>query len=293
MIITELYNGQGLGNQLWCYFVLRCIALKNNYEFGIQCPERFKGKDLMRIDFGNIIQGGSGPEGGPPQTLPININKYYKEKTVRHPNSGIDVSPLDENLLNIEDNTKIDGTMQSMKYIEPYREKIKTWFNLKYNFKFDELDENACLIHIRGGDFRFSSAFLEKDYYDNAINKMKEKNSNMKFYIITDDVNYVECIYPNIKILGGSYFRVPDKHKASHHIGGPIELDWSMLNVAKNVIMSASSFSFWPVWLNDDVYVIAPMYWAAHNENKGYWSCGDSMVKGWHFLNKNQELLTY
>ena len=43
MIITELYDGQGLGNQLWCYVTTRVIAKKNGYDFGIQSPEKFKG----------------------------------------------------------------------------------------------------------------------------------------------------------------------------------------------------------------------------------------------------------
>jgi hypothetical protein len=293
MIINELYHGQGIGNQLWCYFVTRCIAYKNNYEFGIKSPEKFKGKEFMEIDFGKEVIGGEGPEGGPPLSLPLDVNKYYKESLIRHPESNIDISSLDENLLNIEDNTKIDGGMQSVKYIQPYKDKIKTWFKFKHDFNFKELNENICLIHIRGGDFRYSSAFLDKNYYDNAIKRMKEKNSNIEFYILTDDVNYAKTIYPNIKIIGGSSFNTPDENKASHHIGGSIVPDWMMLNATKNAIISASSFSFWPVWLNNEVNVIAPMYWAAYNQNQGYWSCGDSKVSGWEFLNKDGKFEIY
>ena len=43
MLTTEIYRGSGIGNQLWNYVVTRLIAEANGYEFGIQCPERWKG----------------------------------------------------------------------------------------------------------------------------------------------------------------------------------------------------------------------------------------------------------
>jgi hypothetical protein len=36
MIMTEMYHGQGLGNQLFCYVTTRCIAADKNVEFGLK-----------------------------------------------------------------------------------------------------------------------------------------------------------------------------------------------------------------------------------------------------------------
>ena len=36
MIATEILKGQGLGNQLFCYIVTRCVALDRNLSFGIK-----------------------------------------------------------------------------------------------------------------------------------------------------------------------------------------------------------------------------------------------------------------
>jgi hypothetical protein len=77
MIVTELYEGQGFGNQLWCYVVTRIIAKKNGYKFGIKSPEKFKGKEFLNLDFGQKVIGGTGPEGGPPTSLPEGIEYYY------------------------------------------------------------------------------------------------------------------------------------------------------------------------------------------------------------------------
>ena len=47
MIINELYNGSGLGNQLWRYTVTRVIADRNGYDFGIMNPQKFKASGIL------------------------------------------------------------------------------------------------------------------------------------------------------------------------------------------------------------------------------------------------------
>jgi hypothetical protein len=295
MIVTELYDGQGLGNQLWCYVVTRIISEKNGYDFGVMGMNKFKGRDFMTIDIGTEVIGGEGPEGGPPTTLPETIDFYYKEKIERHPQSNIDVTKFDNNLLDIKDNTKIDGTMQSYNYVKDYKEKIKTW--IKVNdiepYKKYSSDE-ICIIHIRGGDFKGSIAMLYSSYYNNCINEVKKIKHNMLFYIVTDDVRTAKTILPNIPIIGSSSTNINDKNKASHHIGGPINIDYYILNNAKNVIMSASSFGWWAVWTNNlNPKVIAPKYWAAHKEDSGYWSCGESLISGWDYMGANGKLYSH
>lgn len=58
MIVTELYDGQGLGNQLWSYVVTRVLALDRGFEFGIINPEKFKGSSFLSLDFGKQVLGG-------------------------------------------------------------------------------------------------------------------------------------------------------------------------------------------------------------------------------------------
>ena len=278
MLITEMYNGDGLGNQLWSYVVTRVSADLNGYDFGVMSIEKFKGKEFIDLDFGKP---------------PVNIINYYQEKMTRHPNS-IDITKFDPEIFLINDNTKIAGYLQSSAYIEPYRDKIKKWFKIKNGYQVDGYSEdNICIIHIRGGDFLVSSAYLSQDYYRNAIRYMLEKNKAMRFFIVTDDVGYSQSLLPEIEIIGGATFGSLDTNNANHHVGGPIWIDWLLLNKCKNVIISASSFSFWPVWLNDNVNVIAPMFWGDHKNSDGYWSCGDSLMRGWTYLNREGELYSY
>jgi hypothetical protein len=265
----------------------------NSYEYGIMSTEKFKGKEFLNLDVGNLVSGGMGPEGGPPTKLPDTIDNYYSEVLTRHPNS-LDISRFDPNLYGVNDNTKIDGNMQSIDYIKDHKDVIKTWFEIKEGFNVDELDDDTCIIHIRGGDFMRSSAVLGSEYYQRGVKYMLEQNSNMKFAIVTDDVNYANRLLPEIPIIGGSATNTHDKNKAGHHIGGPIWMDWLILNKCKNAIISASSFSFWPIWLNSDIInVIAPMYWADYKKSDGYWSCGDSLIENWTYLHRNGNVYDY
>lgn len=295
MIITEFYNGQGLGNQLWCYFVTKTIAKLNNYKFGIMSPHKFKGKEFMQLDFGESVIGGFGPEGGPPNILPNSITNYYKEKTEHHPISRLDISGQDLNLLNLLDNTKIDGTMQSYLYIKEHRKEIIESIKIQENKKVTiEDNSNSCFIHVRGGDFKGSSAILYEDYYKNAMQYFIDVNKNMKFYFVTDDFHFCRSILKNVEPTGSCLLQEQDINKANHHLGGPIWMDYSILNNAENIIMSASSFGWWPVWTNKNAKnIIAPKYWAAFKQSDGYWSCKDSIVENWNYMDKDGKMFKY
>ena len=59
MIGTEFLDGQGLGNQLFCYVTARAIAEENGYEFGTAGQECFavnihsnRGMYFMDVDLG-------------------------------------------------------------------------------------------------------------------------------------------------------------------------------------------------------------------------------------------------
>jgi hypothetical protein len=294
MIVTELYDGQGLGNQLWCYAALRCCAKDLGFDFGVMTTEKFKGKEFLDLDFGKSVTGGSGPEGGPPSSLPDGIEHYFTEKKIDHPTAKILISKLDPNFYKISDNTKIDGNFQSIDYVKNHKEDLKKWIRIKEEKNITDFSNpSICVIHIRGGDFLGSSAYLDSNYYHNAVSKMKEINPEMKFVVVTDDVLYSKRIFPDYEIVGGSSLGESDQFKASHHLGGPIWMDWSILLNSRNTIISASSFSWWPTWLNDDSNVIAPKYWGDFKRSNGYWSCGDSLIPGWNYLDRDGNFFSY
>ena len=294
MICTELYDGQGLGNQLWCYAVTRTIATDRSLDFGIQSMNKFKGKMFMDIDPGQSPMGGEGPEGGPPTVLPDGILNYYKERTTIHPTVNCDISKLDPQLQLVPDNTKIDGTMQSEDYILHRKDEISSWFKPNVKHEID-LPDDVCIIHVRGGDFAHQTeVFLQPSYYANAVNYMRSKHGDLRFLCVTDHPALVNAILPGLPIVGSATTRTRDTIAASHHLGGPIEIDYTIMNRAKFLIIPNSSFSWWAAWTNSSIKdVIAPMYWARSNISDGYWSNGDSLVRGWNFLDRNGVVKDY
>jgi hypothetical protein len=280
MIITEMYKGQGLGNQLACYITIRTIALDNGFEFGVMRPDRFKGKDFFEnIDYGNVVEGGDGPEGGPPTTLPDGIKHYYREAALKHQPSNSDIRGYDQGLMNVIDNTKVDGLMQGEQYFLHRRNEIKDWLKVKAEYDCsDYADDNTCIINFRGGEYsRVPEFFLDKNYWADAIRKMLDINNFLRFIVITDDVLTAKKMFPNYAVFHFS-----------------IGKDFSIIKNAHYLILSNSSFGWFPAWINKNLkFCIAPKYWARHNFSDGYWSLGYNLTSGWKYLDRSGMLFSY
>jgi len=267
MIITEIYNGMGLGNQLANIVTTRCIALDNGYEWGIAHQERFKGHSFMTLDFGKPVIGGHTPvEGQAPSELPEGIERYYREKTTLHAN-GSDISGYDDYLRKIPDNTMVHGLMQGSDYFIHRRAEIREWL------KTEPLDvpENVCVLAFRGGEYVWvKDFFLPSSYWENAMEKMKKVRPDIVFRVVTDDVITAKQFFPDLEI--------------THEIGH----DWRSIHNAPYVILSNSSFGFFPAWLSLKLkYCIAPKYWGRFNISDGYWSIDQNYTQGWNYLDRD------
>jgi hypothetical protein len=279
MIVTEFYKGQGLGNQLACYITTRVIAKDKGYDFGIMHPENFKGSNFFKLDYGTKVIGGHGPEGGPPYKLPEGIKYYYNEKKITHPENGADIRLYDKDLIDILDNTKIDGLMQDEQYILHRKDEIREWLKVKEKYEcFDYANENTCVINFRGGEYtRHKDFFIDKNYWINAINNMLKINENFRFIVITDDTYTAKKFFPNYDVFHFS-----------------IAKDYVIIKNAKYLILSNSSFAWFPAWLNKDLkFCIAPKYWGRYNTSDGYWSLGQNITNGWMYQDKEGKLYDY
>ncbi len=279
MIVTEIYNGQGLGNQLWCYVVTRVIAKNKGYDFGIKSPEKFKCNDFLSLDFGRPVVGGTGPEGGPPHTLPEGIQHYYRERKITHPVNGVDIRMYDQNLVNISDNTKIDGIMQDEQYIIHRKDEIREWLRVKKEYECNDFSsDDICVINFRGGEYvHIKNVFLLQKYWDDAIAQMLKINSRFRFIVITDDVVTAKKFFPNFDVF---HFNIGK--------------DYSIINRARYLILSNSSFAFFPAWLNENLkFCIAPKYWSQYNTSDGFWGCSYNITAGWHYLDREGKLQDY
>ena len=314
MIVSEIYNGSGLGNQLWNIIATRCIAEHRGFRWGVRRDitnsgfgnaktssvglKTFKGcQFLPNIDFGDEVIGGvTHIEGQEPAELPKGIEYYARERWDPYPSSlhhlqNEDAMIYDDMLYNtIPDNTKVDGTFQRLRYINDRRNDITEW--LKPNITITEYsNDDFCVIQFRGGEYLITSAWCPPEYYRMAADRMLEINPNMKFGVITDDPENARKYIPWASIIGSSVSG--DIDPLAHlqgtgfyeYNGGPIGIDYSILNNAVHSIITSSTFSFWPAWTNTKAKtIIAPKYWFDYKRSNGYWRGDDNIVDDWMYI---------
>jgi hypothetical protein len=322
MIISEIYNGSGLGNQLWNIISLRCIAENRGFRWGVKRDssnsaqgtsnssfiglKTFKGcQFLPNIDFGDEVIGGvTHLEGQEPLELPEGIDYYARERwdpypETMHPLKNEDAMIYDDLLYNtIPDNTKIDGTFQRLRYINDRRNDIIEWLKPSINITEYSKDD-FCVIQFRGGEYLITSAWCPSEYYKMSADQMLKINPSMKFGVITDDPENAKKFIPWAPIIGSSVSDVKDP--LSHlqgtgfyeYTGGPIGIDYSILNNAVYSIITSSTFSFWPAWTNiKSKTIIAPKYWNDYKRSDGYWRGDDNIVDDWTYLDKNGKIMS-
>ena len=265
MIATEFYKGQGIGNQLWCYVTTRVIAKDRGFDFGVIHPENFLGTDFFeKIDFGKEVEG---------------IKNHYEERKIIHPFSGADIRTYDEGLVNVADNTKIDGCLQDEQYIIHRKSEIKDWLKVKKEYDcYDYSSNDICVINFRGSGYvQEKDFFLYPKYWKDAVRNIRKINPNFKFVVITEDVKTAKKFFPDFEVFHFS-----------------IAKDYSIIKNAKYLVLSNSSFAQFPVFTSENLkYAIAPKYWARHNISDGYWSLGYNIMTELTYQDRRGNLEDY
>lgn len=232
------HEGSGLGNQLFRYVATRVLATDKGCDWGMMCPWLFKGASFMQIDLG--------------LTPPTDTNlarfvgyKSFVEKRVDN-EQGVDIRGYDPEVNFVEDNTIIDGEFQDSRYFMHRIDEVREWL------KVEPLDipNDLCVVGFRGGEYKvFPDLYLTKEYWDEAITKMRAINPAMRFEVHTDDPEEAKKFFPDFPCIQD------------------IGLNWRSVRYAKYLIIANSSFYILPALLNQDLKVkpIAPRYWARRN----------------------------
>ena len=126
-----------------------------------------------------------------------------------------------------------------------------------YKIAQDIINSKSVSMHVRRGDF-----LLERNkkhqvdlstYYSNAIKEVSKNYSNPKFFIFTDDLDW---IYKN-NLIKSNYVFVNINQKINSF------LDMQLMSLCKVNIIANSSFSWWGAWLNNNIdkTIFAPKDW--------------------------------
>ena len=69
--------------------------------------------------------------------------------------------------------------------------------------------------------------------------------------------------------------------------------DYTVIKNAHYLILSNSTFAFFPAFTSDTVkYIIAPKYWARHNVSDGYWASEQNIYSDFVYMDRKGKLFT-
>jgi hypothetical protein len=154
----------------------------------------------------------------------------------------------------------------NQKLFEKIKSELIADFTLKDNY-IDMIDESYIYkikksvgIHIRGGDYisRFSEIYYKpnRQYYIDAVKRIKNVDAINKVYIFTNDKPYVE--YLNLPF---NYEIINDDYEDYQQ--------FYLLSQCKHKVIANSGFSWWAAWLGvKPGLVIRPVYYFNPNNEK-------------------------
>ncbi|KAA6342565.1 O-antigen biosynthesis glycosyltransferase WbnK [termite gut metagenome] len=158
------------------------------------------------------------------------------------------------------------GTFQSEKFFEDIKNQIRHDFEFmpfadKRNNERKQrmIEENSVAIHVRKGlDYNKNiiKGCCNITFYHKAIEYIKTHVNNPKFYVFTDNIDWVKTNFQRFNL---NYTLID---------GNPISgygnwIDMQLMSCAKHNIIANSTYSWWGAWLNSnpDKIVIAPLKW--------------------------------
>ena len=204
MIVTELYDGQGLGNQLWVYCACRSIADQLGYPFSILSPEKFKAADFLDLDFGVTNQEwGSGSDPLRPFTCapPFHL---FRERMFFDPDLDYVASAFDESVCSLPPGTKSKAFFRAKDFFG-HLERCSAYIGIKAEaLAMSPVPAGTCVMNIRGGDTSgHTRLVLPLAYWVDGMRNMREVAGVDRFIIVTDDPPYAKALFPGIPVLEG------------------------------------------------------------------------------------------
>lgn len=295
MIIAEI--GRGLGNSMYVYAAAKSLAKHHNTELKLDTShlrswpklEKSGGDwepELKRFNISSEIATRKEVRRFILRTRfrltdkIIGRFKLFERDVYRFPTSG-----SIEDFFNLPNNIYLKGYLGDEKFFKSIKSRIKREFTLKEENKkkikllLDKISkENSVSIHVRRGDLiKIGALVLSPDYYKKAIEKIKKKVKNTKFYVFSDDIWWCKENFKNFGI----------KFNFIHGTKGWEDLE--LMRDCKHNILANSALSWWAGYLNPNPrkIVIAPEPFTHWVSKDNY----DNLPKKWVRINvlKNEK----
>jgi hypothetical protein len=282
MIIIRLKGG--LGNQMFQYAFGRYLSLRNNDTLKLdksflEKPARGYTKREYELGIFNIKEKFTQKE-----EIPLVVKrdsffnkfllKFFKRRLYL---LGIKYYPEAnlEKALNAKGNLYLDGYWQDCYFPNAIRSTLTKEFSLKREEEFlkgqnkeavKEMKKSPSVsVHIRRTDYvaidknKQAFSYCNQKYYKKAIETIKEKIKEPKFFFFSDDINWVKN---SIKIKDAVYVDWNKKNPC---------YDMTLMSNCQNHIIANSTFAWWSAWLSKDnknKIVVAPKIWSRGDNQK-------------------------
>lgn len=254
--MIQVNLGGRMGNHMFQYAVCRIIAEKNNLNFKIadigedRPPYEEDIKHHIFTFFPNLDKG----------RIDGAIKYIFQEESSQSFNPDV---------FHVPDYTKLYGYFQTEKYFEGFEEKLKEWFRLEKDEETQRLlekypVEEYCYIHFRCYVFGEGQTHISLKFYLDAFEKIREKNTNIKMLVITEDMELTKKVFKDI---------------SCEIISNDMMIDYKLLYFSKFCIISPSTFSWWAAWLSEKELTVAPEYWINYDRPEGGWFPSDIRSK--------------
>lgn len=161
------------------------------------------------------------------------------------------------------------GLFQNPEIIKTIKKELQKEIALKPEFISSEStyrnllvsmsESNSVAVHIRRGDYINHSIMgvCTDEYYHKAVKIAREKISDAKFYIFSDDIEYAKRLFSEEK---EEFIFVSGLFKDYEEL--------MLMKSCKHFIISNSSFSYWGQFLSEseEKIVISPSHWIVGSE---------------------------
>lgn len=136
----------------------------------------------------------------------------------------------------------LNGWFQRHEYFNPHRERIQSWLTMDPQHITPCTDADV-VVNVRRTDYIGLGWALPFSFYEEAIERALPKGGRVS--IVTDDPN-------------DTFFLRFRKWKPKFFKGTPLQ-QMSYLSHAPRLVMSASTFSWWPAFLGKAESVVCPV----------------------------------
>ena len=139
-------------------------------------------------------------------------------------------------------------------------------------------DCTAVSLHVRRGDYispdgtqTLLGGICTKEYYQTAIELIKQRVGKLFFAVFSDDVNWAR---ENLHLPEYTLF-------VDWHSGKNSFRDMQLMSLCSHHIIANSSFSWWGAWLgnNPEKIVIAPKKWMNVDDPQNDYRCPESWIR--------------